>query len=140
MLLVYKPDGAERREWEFDPDDAWSFEAEMIESVGPWVSFTTDYLDLLRAGNTRAKRALLWVHLRRDKPDLRFVDVVFKDREVVLGPDKAERKRLREQLEAGDFNAAQRDSIEALLADYPDDDVEQGPGKDEPGGSGTSSP
>jgi hypothetical protein len=143
MLIVYTPEGEERREFEFDPDNAWSFEAELIESVGrpTWVSFEADYLDLLRAGNFKARRALLWVLLKREKPELRFVDLVVKVNEVRLGMDKAERAELRKQLESEDLSAADREAIQEALADFADEDLEPEPvGKDEPEDSATDGP
>jgi hypothetical protein len=143
MLIIYTPEGEPRREFEFDPENAWSFEAELIESVGrpTWVSFEADYLDLLRAGNFKARRALLWVLLKREKPDLRFADLVVKVNEVTLGMDKGERAELRKRMAAGDFTAAEMEAAEELLADFADEDLEPEPvGKDEPDDSATDGP
>lgn len=142
MLIKYAPENEEPQEFEFDPDNAWSFEAEMIESVGrqTWVSFEADFLDLLRAGNFKARRALLWVLLRREKPDLRFSDLVVKVNEVTIGLDKAERQVMRKRLADGEFDAAEREAVEELLAGYPEDDDLEPVGKGSSGDSATDGP
>jgi hypothetical protein len=143
MLIIYTPDGGDRQEFEFDPDSAWSFEAELIESVGRplWVAYETDFLDLLREGNFTARKALLWVLLRRENPTLRFADLVVKTNEVVMGLDKAERRVMRQRMAAGEFSAAEIEQIQTLLVGYPeDDDLEEPVGKDKPDDSATDGP
>jgi hypothetical protein len=78
LRLVYTPDGGGRQEFEFDPDNPLNLEAEALESVGgeAWQDYP-DFLERAGFGNARARRALLWVMLRRTNPQLRFVDVVF---------------------------------------------------------------
>jgi hypothetical protein len=141
MLIIYRPEGDEPREFEFDPDNVWSWDAELIESVGrpTWVSFEADFLDLLRAGNFKARRALLWVLLKREKPELRFADLAVKVHELSLGMDKAERKMLRERLAAGDLTEEQRAAAADLLEGFEDEEDEP-VGKDKPDDSATDGP
>lgn len=72
-LITYAPEGAEPRQWEFDSEHLLSSEAELIESVGGdvWMSYP-EWLLYLSSGNMRADRALIWMLLRRDNPDLEF--------------------------------------------------------------------
>lgn len=77
--LVYTPEGADRQEFDFDPDNPLSIEAEAVEAVGgdvwdSWPAFLMKVAD----GNTRARRGLLWMMLRRGNPQLRFSDLVFR--------------------------------------------------------------
>jgi hypothetical protein len=78
LRLVYNPDGGDRQEFEFDPDNPLNLEAEALESVGgeAWEDYP-GFLMRAGSGNARARHALLWVMLRRTNPQLRFVDVVF---------------------------------------------------------------
>jgi hypothetical protein len=79
LRLTYTPEGAPPEQFDFDPDKVLSLEAEALENVGgeAWDSYA-DWLDRIGNGNIRARRALLWVMLRRSNPELRFVDVVFR--------------------------------------------------------------
>jgi hypothetical protein len=75
VLLIYSPHGAEPRTWSFRPLAMSSLEAEAVEDVTGWTFplFQTQFY----AGRTRARRAALWVLLRREQPDLRFDAVEF---------------------------------------------------------------
>lgn len=79
LRLTYTPEGAPPETFDFDPDKVLSLEAEALENVGgeAWDSYA-DWLERIGTGNVRARRALLWVMLRRTNPELRFVDVVFR--------------------------------------------------------------
>jgi hypothetical protein len=76
--FVYEPAGGGREEFRFDVDNPTNLDAEALESAGGdvWDSYP-DFLDKIGSGNIRARRAMLWVMLRRNNPQLRFVDVVF---------------------------------------------------------------
>lgn len=144
MLVIYSPEGASPREWEFKPDEAWSFETELIESVGgqTWLSWD-GFLAMLGVDNTKAQRALLWMLLRRDDPKLRFSDLVIKRKELSIGPDLEERRELRRRLADPDaaWSEIDRLRVEDELAKYPDDEDEPEPvGKDEPDDSATDGP
>lgn len=86
--LVYAPEGAEPREWVFDPDRMRSPELEAIEDATGWT--TAEWLDLLGRGSMRALRALVWVNLRQHVPDLEFSAVSFDATEVNFVTDDAE--------------------------------------------------
>lgn len=145
MLLIYTPESGERREWQFQPYEAWSFETELVESVGGqmWISWD-GFLSLLRVDNTKAKRALLWVMLRRDKPDLRFVDLVTKAKEITIGLDVDERADLRRRLDDPEetWTQAERELAEDALSEYPDyePEPERELGKEQPSTVDTAGP
>lgn len=73
-VLIYEPHDGERQEFPFDPFLLRSVEAEAVEELGPWDTYA-EWGQKLLVGHRRAARALLWVMLRRTKPDLDFDDV-----------------------------------------------------------------
>jgi hypothetical protein len=85
LRLVYSPNGGDRQEFEFDPESPLNLESEALESAGGevWQDYP-DFLMRIGSGNIRARRALLWVMLRRTNPQLRFVDVVFHLNEFLV--------------------------------------------------------
>jgi hypothetical protein len=76
--FVYEPAGGGREEFRFDVDNPTNLDAEALESAGGdvWDSYP-GFLDKIGSGNIRARRAMLWVLLRRNDPKLRFSDLVF---------------------------------------------------------------
>jgi hypothetical protein len=85
LRLVYTPDGGISQQFEFDADNPLSLEAEALEGAGGevWADYA-DWLLRVGSGNIRARRALLWVGLRRTQPELRFSDVVFHLNEFAI--------------------------------------------------------
>ncbi len=73
-VLIYEPRDGERQEFPFDPFQLLSVEAEAIEELGPWDTYS-DWGQKLLVGHRRAIRALLWLMLRRTQPALEFEDV-----------------------------------------------------------------
>jgi hypothetical protein len=73
--FVYKPTGAEPREWDFNPDLLPSYEAELIEEFTGWTY--VEWWSHYRRGSMRAAHALLFMLLRRDEPTLQWGDVKF---------------------------------------------------------------
>ncbi len=78
--LVYQPEGAEAREWAFDPDGMRSDTLEAIEDATGWTA--AEWLDFLVRGSIKALRALLWVNLRKLEPGLDFGAVSFSATEI----------------------------------------------------------
>lgn len=85
LRITYAPDGGDPQQFEFDPENPLNLEAEAVENVGgeAWEDWGL-FLLRLGNGNARARRALLWVLLRRTNPQLRFADLVFHFRELVI--------------------------------------------------------
>jgi hypothetical protein len=137
MLVVYEPHGGTPEEFPFKSDELMSFDAEAIEDVGgpTWESYA-EFIDKLMNDNFKARRALLWIMLRRRNPKLRFSDLVVQVDELHMAFDAAE---LRTILERDDLPPAQRAALEEELAER--EPAEPEPvGKDVPGDSGTDSP
>lgn len=78
--FVYQPEGAEPREWPWEPYKMSSKDAELIEEktgllFGEWV-------DAAPRGSIKALRALLFVLLRRDTPGLQYDHLQFTTGDV----------------------------------------------------------
>lgn len=132
MWFTYKPDGAEQRKWEWDPDTMLSSEAEEIETVArmPYA----EWAEQVDKGSVRALHALLYVFLKRDAPTLRHSQVQFKVNEVGFEVSDEEGIRilagLRAKVEAGEGTDADTVTIALLEAQLPEG-AEQFPPPDE---------
>lgn len=136
MLITYTPAGAEPREWTFRPLDITSREAELVE----------DYLGLtfaqwsarFYAGSVKARRAALWLLLRREQPNLHLDDVEFRMTELRVGYDGSENAELRRQVQDDpDLDDETRARLLAQIpADEPDED--DAAGTEDDGGKGTA--
>lgn len=139
MLVIYTPEGGERQQFEYHPTELLSFDAEAVEDVGgpTWDTYE-GFVGRLTDGNFKARRALLWIMLRRSNPTLRFFDLVVRVDEIKLASDARD---LREFLERGDPSPEQRAQAERELAELTGEDAEPEPvGKDAAAASGTDSP
>lgn len=90
MKLIYTPEDGDRQEWDFDPRTLINVEAEMVENASDaWNSYTEALIKLMM-GAVTARRAFLWMFLRRENPKLRFRDLAFRLPEVrvELGDDE----------------------------------------------------
>lgn len=75
MKFVYKPEGADPREWEFDPARLMSPEVETIERH---TGFTfQQWVEAIGDGSFLAFHGLLYVLLKRTTPTLKWTDVQF---------------------------------------------------------------
>lgn len=109
MIITYTPDDGDSQEYEFMPGKLMNAEAEAIEDVGgqAWSTFEEFGVKFFR-GSARARRAALWIAMKRGNPRLKFSDVSFRADQVSV-----------------DYSAKERAVIlEAMLAD-PDLDEEQ---------------
>lgn len=141
MHITYRPAAGEPHQWSFVPREMSSLEAEDVEDATGWAFpvFQAQFY----AGRTRARRAALWVLLRREQPDLRFGDVQFAMTELGFHWDGGtESSELRRQVESDpDLDEATRARLLAELdptttpadTDSDDADGEGSEGK----GSGT---
>lgn len=121
MLFVYQPEGAERKEWEFDPGRLMSPEAEAIErntgmTYAEWTS-------AVRGGSILALHGLLYVMLKRSEPTLKWEQVQFCLDDVDFELDEQETDEAIANLEASDhLTEAQQvllDNLRASRADVP---------------------
>lgn len=97
MFVTYKPAGEQPQEFVFKPGEMLSHDSEQIEKM---TSMTwEEFLAALQKGSTIARRALLWILLRRTHPTtLRFADVSFKQGELSVDYDRGELAEIREGL------------------------------------------
>jgi hypothetical protein len=70
VLLIYRPEGADERRWTFQPEKLLSSEAEALEKVTGMTY--QEFGQALIKGSATARRALLWVYLKREDAPLRF--------------------------------------------------------------------
>lgn len=97
MIFTYTPAGAEPREWQFRPLDVTSREAELVED---YVGLTfAQWSARFYAGSIKARRAALWLLLRREDPNLGLDDVEFRMTELRCVYDGSEDAELRRQVQ-----------------------------------------
>lgn len=128
MFLVYKPEGSEEpKRWKYQPKKLMSPERELLEKLTGknFTEFTVD----VQKGNSRCRRALLFIYLKREHPTLKFDDVDFAWDELTLEHSKGELQLMREQL-PDSVSPEQLDAVrgkldEEIAAAY-DDPEEEG--------------
>lgn len=128
MIVTYAPSEGERREWEYKSADLPSGEAEDIEDAigSTFVEWQTSLLQ----GGAKARRALLWVLLKRDNSSLKFGDVSFQLGELSVEFDREEKQQVRAELEKStDLSEQAKAQALRVLADDEDGRDEQ-EGKD----------
>jgi hypothetical protein len=137
MLVIYEPVDGERQEFEYHPNELLSFDSEAIEDVGgpTWADYE-EFGERLSSGNLKARRAILWIMLRRQNPKLRFSDLVVRVDEVNIDADADD---LRTYLKRDNLTEAERAEAQALLEERTGGASEP-EGKGEPGDSATDSP
>lgn len=97
MILRYRPDDGPEVEFDFKPGDMESPESEAVEAVGgeAWSTFE-EWGALFFRGSQKARRAALWVFLRRTDPSLRFNQLSVRANQVDVDYSLTERNRLIE--------------------------------------------
>jgi len=136
VRLVWRPEGGERREWEFTPRLLRTVDAESLEAVGGrfWDDLET-FEAYFRKGNRRALRAALWVMRRRDEPDLEFDSLDLRADEVAFDPwGDDEKAWIRERLLTGE---QPNPKIRAVWVEVLGEDPTAGSPKAEPNDSPT---
>jgi hypothetical protein len=98
VYLIYRPDGQEEQRWEYNHNKIRTQEMEAVERRTGW-DYGTEFLQKLQMGNSTARRALLWMYLRRQHHTLRYEDVDFAHDEVVLEYTREELQIQRDALE-----------------------------------------
>lgn len=143
MKVIYTPEDGERQEFVFRPGELMSPEAEALEECGgsAWATFE-EYGERFMAGSLKARRAALWILLRRSDPKLRFSDLVVQVQELSVTYDEEELGRIRETIEADETltDAERAEALEAVsevTESLKPPAVE--PGKEEPGDGPTDS-
>jgi len=97
VKFIYKPEGADAREWDFDPAKLHDVEAIEIEKrTGmTYVEFGQQFMK----GSILARKALLFVLLKRTTPTLRWDAVQFTVGEIDVDFDTDEKAQIVEALQ-----------------------------------------
>lgn len=99
MRLVYQPEGSpEPQRWEISLGKFRSLEVEQIERL-TGMDYGNEFKARLMKGNALARRALLFILLRRQHPTTKFMDVDFADDELQLEMDLEELRETRKVVE-----------------------------------------
>lgn len=118
MKFVYKPEGADPREWEFDPTRLMSPEVETIERH-TGLAFT-QWVEAIGNGSFLAFHGLLYVLLKRTTPTLKWSDVQFcmADIDMAMSPEEESDlvARLIEKRDSEGLDAAEGAYLEQILA------------------------
>jgi len=124
MILRYRPDDGPPVEFEFIPGELETPDSEAVELIGgeAWGTFE-EFGALFFRGSQRARRAALWLCLRRTQPKIRFADLSLRANQIDVDYSSAERERILEVMLADpnldDETRASltRDVGEALVSD-----------------------
>jgi hypothetical protein len=99
MIVTYRPEGGVAQTWPYKPKTVRQSRAEMIEKRSGQTF--DEFNKSLMAGNSRARRVLLWHCLTTDHPAYRWEDTPdFMMSELELGFDVEELQSLRATVEA----------------------------------------
>ena len=113
MLLNYTPEGEEAQQWPVKLDKLMSSEAEAIEKV---TGLTYEEFSLaLVKGSITARRALLWVMLKRTSPTLRHGHIDPPINSIVLEFEPDEWRDIRAAV-ADDEDLTDEERASALSA------------------------
>lgn len=132
MILTYQPEGStEPTVWTFDLGKFRTGDMESLEKR-TGMDYATTFKQSLFTGNTRCRRALLWLLLRRDLHTIRYEDVDFADDELMIEMDTAEWAIARDAV-AKDKTLSDEDRADALAAiDSASAEAPEPPGKSQP--------
>jgi spore cortex formation protein SpoVR/YcgB (stage V sporulation) len=128
MYLVYKPEGQEEpKRWKYQPKKLMSPEREMLERYTGrnFTEFTID----VQKGNSKCRRALLYMYQKREHPTLKFDDVDFAWDELTLEHSKGELLLMRENVADSvpqDQLAAVLEKLDEEIAQAYEDPAEEG--------------
>lgn len=126
MILNYTPEGASERNWTFIPDKLLSSEAEVIEKVTGMTY--AEFGQALIKGSASARRALLWVLLKREDPPLRHNQVDPAVGTIGLDYESHELKAIRDEVQKSrDISDEERDAALAELDALIEDEVDVAP-------------
>jgi len=125
MIVTYTPDGqSEPTTWVIDLDDFKSSEMEQIEKLTK-MAYGSEFILALMQKGALARRALLFILQSRSHRGVRFQDLDFSNKQLLVEMDKdewaAERKKLEESTS---IPAAEKDErlavIDRLMEEAPE--------------------
>lgn len=128
MQFTYKPEGAEPKSWEFNPERMISAECIEIEKRTGW-DFA-EWLERFKRANMGAIQAYLFVMLRREIHTLKYDDVTFCLDDIAFEPTPDELAEARAQLEEKRDTEGLDEGEKAMLAKFIEDGVGESAPKD----------
>lgn len=121
MKVIYAPEEGEQKVFNYNPNKLMSAEREALEKrTGK--SFT-DFAQGVLTGDSRCRRALLHVLLKREDPTLNFEDVDFCWDELTVEMTKGEIRLAVEELRK---KKGTEDLVENMLAQVEDAPEDEG--------------
>lgn len=108
MRVTWRPDSEPEQVWQFDPDDIMESQAEAIQKKygGAYESFAAG----VRDGDARARRILLWHHLRQTHPSLRLEDVPdYRRKQLLVEYDTDELLLIRDRILTSNLSDEEKD-------------------------------
>jgi hypothetical protein len=134
VYLTHHPEGSpEPTRWELQLGKLRTFDTEAIERV-TGMDYGAEFKTKLIMGNIKARRALLWVMLRRTHPTLKFADVDFAEDELTVEQDRDELSASRKEIVDSDLDPMRRAALLARI-DREIEDAPEAPGKAPANGS-----
>jgi hypothetical protein len=128
VKFIYKPEGVEPKVWDFVPGDIPSDEGEEIEDLTGMLF--DEWVEKAQKGSIKAIRALLYILLKREKPELRYANVKFTINEIDWDTTAEENAYIIEVVEA---MQASGDKVgEDLQATYDEIKAKKPQGKADP--------
>lgn len=128
MYMIYQPEGTEEpKRWKLQPKKIMSAEREAAERVTglDWGEITIK----VQKGNSKCRRALLWIYLKRDHHELKFADVDFAWDELRFEYSKAELREMRDrvaEVATGDEGAAALAGLDRQIEEAFEDPEDEG--------------
>lgn len=122
MIVTYRPADGDAQTWDYKPTDLSSKDAEDIEEASGLLF--DDWQVKLLQGGLKARRALLWIFLRRETPNLRFHEVSFQVGELLIEWDASEKAIVRAEVEKStDLSDDDRRRVLDILSEDGDAEV-----------------
>ena len=111
MKVTWRPDGEPEQVWQFDPDDIRESEAELIQKRYGSAGSYDDWASKVRGGDAKARRILLWYHLRQTHPNYRLEDVPdYRRKQLLVEYDADELTMIRDRILKADLPDDERDA------------------------------
>jgi hypothetical protein len=132
LILIYAPEGGERRTWNLKEVRFMATEAEAVERATgmEWQEAKARVIK----GSMVALRAVVWVLVKRDEPALRYGAFDPAEHEIGVDLDAEEWGVLREELANSDDMSDEQKALmlaqldaEAATAEVPDADADEIP-------------
>lgn len=114
MKIIYTPGDGDEQTWHWTFEDVRARDAEQIEAKADctWDQFQMQLLN----GQMRARRVLLWHLQRQTHPQLKFADVDFVAKELMLEFDLPELEKFRDGvLQMSGISDEQREAALAFI-------------------------